>query len=94
MLSDWEAKDLLDALLSPPATLSSCQSSPVLHDHTYSLPQDYVSVEVGEWSQSGAGGEGPRAWLFTRALLQTVGAVVRRRRPRYVPRSPQSRYWA
>lgn len=50
VLSDWEAKDLLDALLSPPATLSSCQSSPVLHDHTYSLPQDYVSVEVDSGS--------------------------------------------
>ncbi|XP_069910161.1 cyclic AMP-responsive element-binding protein 3 isoform X2 [Oryctolagus cuniculus] len=53
VLSDWEAEDLLSTLLSPPASLadlSSCEPSPVHHDHTYSLPQEHVSVDVDSGS--------------------------------------------
>ncbi|MBZ3869739.1 Cyclic AMP-responsive element-binding protein 3 [Sciurus carolinensis] len=51
VLSDWEVEDLLSSLLSPPPSLDvlgSSDSSPVHHDHTYSLPQEYVSIDLGE----------------------------------------------
>uniref|UniRef100_A0A2K6U7R9 cAMP responsive element binding protein 3 n=2 Tax=Saimiri boliviensis TaxID=27679 RepID=A0A2K6U7R9_SAIBB len=47
--SDWEVDDLLSSLLSPPASLNVLSSSnPCLvhHDHTYSLPQEAVSVDL------------------------------------------------
>ncbi|XP_008061315.1 cyclic AMP-responsive element-binding protein 3 isoform X1 [Carlito syrichta] len=47
--SDWEADDLLSSLLSPPALLNVLSSSspcPALHDHSYSLPQEHVSVDL------------------------------------------------
>uniref|UniRef100_A0A8C5K005 cAMP responsive element binding protein 3 n=1 Tax=Jaculus jaculus TaxID=51337 RepID=A0A8C5K005_JACJA len=53
-LSDWEVEDLLSSLLSPPASLDSLDalgssnSSPVHHDHTYSLPQEHASIDLGE----------------------------------------------
>ncbi|XP_042553275.1 cyclic AMP-responsive element-binding protein 3 isoform X1 [Dipodomys spectabilis] len=48
-LSDWEVEDLLNCLLSPQTSsdvLSSSDSSPVHHDHTYSLPQEHVSTDL------------------------------------------------
>nr|XP_027786923.1 cyclic AMP-responsive element-binding protein 3 [Marmota flaviventris] len=53
LLSDWEAEDLLSFLLSPPQsldTLGSSDSSLVHHDHTYSLPQEYVTVDLDSGS--------------------------------------------
>ncbi|ELW70307.1 Cyclic AMP-responsive element-binding protein 3 [Tupaia chinensis] len=47
--SDWEVDDLLSSLLSPPASLNVLgSSSPCLvhHDHTYSLPQEHVSIDL------------------------------------------------
>ncbi|XP_048187296.1 cyclic AMP-responsive element-binding protein 3 isoform X2 [Perognathus longimembris pacificus] len=48
-LSDWEVEDLLNCLLSPQTSsdvLNSSDSSPVHHDHTYSLPQEHVSIDL------------------------------------------------
>lgn len=53
VLSDWEVEDLLSSLLSSPPSLDvlgSSDSSPVHHDHTYSLPQDYVSIDLDSGS--------------------------------------------
>ncbi|KAM4850440.1 cyclic AMP-responsive element-binding protein 3 isoform X1 [Urocitellus parryii] len=53
LLSDWEAEDLLSFLLSPPQSLDvlgSSDSSLVHHDHTYSLPQEYVTVDLDSGS--------------------------------------------
>lgn len=50
-LSDWDVEDFLSSLPSPPATLNIVSSSspgPVHHDHTYSLPQEHVSIDLGE----------------------------------------------
>ncbi|XP_032163286.1 cyclic AMP-responsive element-binding protein 3 isoform X1 [Mustela erminea] len=50
-LSEWEAEDFLSSLLSPAASLSDFSSSDsclVLHDHTYSLSQQHVSIDLGE----------------------------------------------
>uniref|UniRef100_A0A8C5K0Z8 cAMP responsive element binding protein 3 n=1 Tax=Jaculus jaculus TaxID=51337 RepID=A0A8C5K0Z8_JACJA len=55
-LSDWEVEDLLSSLLSPPASLDSLDalgssnSSPVHHDHTYSLPQEHASIDLDSGS--------------------------------------------
>ncbi|XP_008840589.1 cyclic AMP-responsive element-binding protein 3 [Nannospalax galili] len=51
-LSDWEVEDLLSSLLSPsasPDVLDSSNSS-VHHDHTYSLPQEHVSIDLDSGS--------------------------------------------
>ncbi|XP_039074522.1 cyclic AMP-responsive element-binding protein 3 isoform X2 [Hyaena hyaena] len=48
-LNAWEVEDFLSSLLSPPASLnvlSSSDSCLVHHDHTYSLPQQHVSIDV------------------------------------------------
>ncbi|KAM5298792.1 cyclic AMP-responsive element-binding protein 3 [Ctenodactylus gundi] len=48
-LSDWEVEDLLRSLLSPPASLDApglSNAFPVHHDHTYSLPQEHVSIDL------------------------------------------------
>ena len=50
-LNEWEAEDYLISLLSPPTSLnvfSSSDSCLVHHDHTYSLPQQHVCIDVGE----------------------------------------------
>ncbi|XP_008576010.1 PREDICTED: cyclic AMP-responsive element-binding protein 3 [Galeopterus variegatus] len=57
--SDWEVEDLLSSLLSPPASLnvlSSPNPCTVHHDHTYSLPQEHVSVDLdsGSYGKEGA----------------------------------------
>ncbi|XP_004631925.2 cyclic AMP-responsive element-binding protein 3 [Octodon degus] len=46
-LSDWEVQDLLN-LLSPPPSLDVVDSNvcPVHHDHTYTLPQEHVSIDL------------------------------------------------
>ncbi|KAM6183580.1 cyclic AMP-responsive element-binding protein 3 isoform 1-T2 [Erethizon dorsatum] len=52
-LSDWEIEDLLSSLLSPPPSLDVADSSnicPVHHDHTYSLPQEHVSIDLDSGS--------------------------------------------
>lgn len=49
--SDWEVDDLLSSLLSPPASslnvLSNSNPCLVHHDHTYSLPREPVSMDLG-----------------------------------------------
>lgn len=58
-LSDWEVEDLLSSLLSPsssPDVLSSSSSS-ILHDHNYSLPQEHVSIDLGECEMLSYGGK-------------------------------------
>ncbi|KAM8940617.1 cyclic AMP-responsive element-binding protein 3 isoform 2-T2 [Lycaon pictus] len=48
-LSEWEAEDFLSSMLSPPASLnvlSSSDSCLVHHDHTYSLSQQHVSIDL------------------------------------------------
>ncbi|XP_053462020.1 cyclic AMP-responsive element-binding protein 3 [Nycticebus coucang] len=48
--SDGEVEDLLSSLLSPPASsnvLSFSNPCPVHHDHTYSLPQEHDSTDLG-----------------------------------------------
>ncbi|XP_039731361.1 cyclic AMP-responsive element-binding protein 3 isoform X2 [Pteropus medius] len=48
-LSDWDIEDFLSSLQSPPASLSVLSNSnPCLvhHDHTYSLPQEHVSIDL------------------------------------------------
>ncbi|XP_020030242.2 cyclic AMP-responsive element-binding protein 3 [Castor canadensis] len=60
-LSDWEVEDLLSFLPSPPASLdvlSSSDFSPVHHDHTYSLPQKHVCIDL----DSGSYGK-EEAWM-------------------------------
>lgn len=50
-LSDWDIEDFLSSLQSPPASLSVLSNSnPCLvhHDHTYSLPQEHVSIGLGK----------------------------------------------
>lgn len=49
-LSDWEVEDLLSSLLSPSASrdVLGSSSSSILHDHNYSLPQEHVSIDLGE----------------------------------------------
>ncbi|XP_058158043.1 cyclic AMP-responsive element-binding protein 3 isoform X2 [Dasypus novemcinctus] len=67
-LSEWEVGDFLASLLNSPASLnilSSCSSYPVYHDHTYSLPQEDVSVDLAispfRFADSGScGKEGPQ----------------------------------
>lgn len=53
LLSDWEAEDLLSFLWSPSPSLDVLGSSvynPVHHDHTYSLPQECVSIDLDSGS--------------------------------------------
>ncbi|KAF6123801.1 cAMP responsive element binding protein 3 [Phyllostomus discolor] len=48
-LSDWDIEDFLSSLPSPPASvniLSSSNPRLVHHDHTYSLPQEHVSIDL------------------------------------------------
>uniref|UniRef100_A0A8D1R2W2 BZIP domain-containing protein n=2 Tax=Sus scrofa TaxID=9823 RepID=A0A8D1R2W2_PIG len=48
-LSDWDVEDFLSCLSSPPASLTDfSHSDPYLvhHDHTYSLSQEYVSIDL------------------------------------------------
>ncbi|XP_045696034.1 cyclic AMP-responsive element-binding protein 3 isoform X1 [Phyllostomus hastatus] len=48
-LSDWDIEDFLSSLPSPPASvniLSSSNPRLVQHDHTYSLPQEHVSIDL------------------------------------------------
>uniref|UniRef100_A0A8C8YKQ6 cAMP responsive element binding protein 3 n=1 Tax=Prolemur simus TaxID=1328070 RepID=A0A8C8YKQ6_PROSS len=57
--SDGEVEDLLSSLLCSPASLNVLSFSnpcPVLHDHTYSLPQKYVSMDLenGSYRKEGA----------------------------------------
>ncbi|XP_037350910.1 cyclic AMP-responsive element-binding protein 3 [Talpa occidentalis] len=42
--NDWDVEDFLSSLLNPQASLSD----PCLvgHDHTYSLPQDHISIDL------------------------------------------------
>ncbi|XP_055282973.1 cyclic AMP-responsive element-binding protein 3 isoform X1 [Moschus berezovskii] len=50
-LSDWDVEDFLSCLPSPPASLnvfSSSNPSLVQHDHTYSLSQEHVSIDLGK----------------------------------------------
>lgn len=50
-LSDWDVEDFLISLLSPPASLNVLSSSNpciVHHDHTYSLPHEHDSIDIGE----------------------------------------------
>lgn len=81
-LSDWDVEDFLRSLPSPPASLNIFSSSNpglVHHDHTYSLSQEHVSVDLGEHGIVRFGGKerihGPGRSL---SLLQTVGAVEKR----------------
>ncbi|VFV44381.1 cyclic amp-responsive element-binding [Lynx pardinus] len=58
-LNEWEVEDFLISLLSPPTSLnvfSSSDSCLVHHDHTYSLPQQHVSIDVdgGKYGKEGA----------------------------------------
>ncbi|XP_014652944.1 PREDICTED: cyclic AMP-responsive element-binding protein 3 isoform X2 [Ceratotherium simum simum] len=59
VLRDWEAEDFLSSLLSPPASLNvlnSSNSCPVHHDHTYSVPQERISIDLdsGSYGKEGA----------------------------------------
>ncbi|XP_054440653.1 cyclic AMP-responsive element-binding protein 3 isoform X2 [Pteronotus mesoamericanus] len=52
-LSDWDVEDFLSSLPSPPASLTVLSNSnprPVHHDHTYSLPQEHVSIDLDSGS--------------------------------------------
>ncbi|XP_006886885.1 PREDICTED: cyclic AMP-responsive element-binding protein 3 [Elephantulus edwardii] len=56
VLSEWEVEDLLSSLLSPPPSLNAHSSSSpcrVHHDHNYSLPQEYVSIDLDSGSFAG-----------------------------------------
>uniref|UniRef100_A0AAF6YW16 cAMP responsive element binding protein 3 n=1 Tax=Bos taurus TaxID=9913 RepID=A0AAF6YW16_BOVIN len=48
-LSDWDVEDFLSCLPSPPAVLNVFSNSDpclVQHDHTYSLSQEHVSIDL------------------------------------------------
>ncbi|XP_057580940.1 cyclic AMP-responsive element-binding protein 3 isoform X2 [Hippopotamus amphibius kiboko] len=48
-LSDWDVEDFLSCLPSPPASLNVFSNSDpclVHHDHTYSLSQEHVSIDL------------------------------------------------
>lgn len=82
-LSDWDIEDFLSSLPSPPASLSILSNSNprlVHHDHTYSLPQEHVSIDLGEQEIMKFGGKerahGPG---YSFSLLQMVGSVEQRR---------------
>lgn len=50
-LSDWDVEDFLSCLTSFPASsnvLNSSNPCLVHHDHTYSLPQEHVTIDLGE----------------------------------------------
>lgn len=50
-LSDWDVEDFLSCLPSPPAVLNVFSNSDpclVQHDHTYSLSQEHVSIDLGK----------------------------------------------
>ena len=50
-LSDWDVENFLSCLPSPPASsnvLSSSNPCLVQHDHTYSLSQEHVSIDLGK----------------------------------------------
>ncbi|XP_014386958.1 PREDICTED: cyclic AMP-responsive element-binding protein 3 isoform X2 [Myotis brandtii] len=52
-LSDWDVEDFLRSLPSPPASLNIfSNSNPCLvhHDHTYSLSQEHVSIDLDSGS--------------------------------------------
>lgn len=52
VLSDWEGEDFLSSLLSSPESLNVLSSSnpcPVHHDHTYSVPHEHISIDLGEF---------------------------------------------
>lgn len=52
-LSDWDVEDFLSCLTSSPASsnvLSSSNPCLVHHDHTYSLPQEHVSIDLDSGS--------------------------------------------
>ncbi|XP_006204188.2 cyclic AMP-responsive element-binding protein 3 [Vicugna pacos] len=48
-LNNWDIEDFLSSLSSPPPSLNVLSNSRrclVHHDHTYSLPQEHVSIDV------------------------------------------------
>ncbi|OWK01144.1 CREB3 [Cervus elaphus hippelaphus] len=59
-LSDWDVEDFLSCLPSPPASLNVFSSSNpclVQHDHTYSLSQEHVSIDLGNESYGKEGAQ-------------------------------------
>ncbi|XP_055282974.1 cyclic AMP-responsive element-binding protein 3 isoform X2 [Moschus berezovskii] len=59
-LSDWDVEDFLSCLPSPPASLnvfSSSNPSLVQHDHTYSLSQEHVSIDLDNESYGKEGAQ-------------------------------------
>lgn len=59
-LSDWDVEDFLSCLPSPPASLNVFSSSNpclVQHDHTYSLSQEHVSIDLGKESYGKEGAQ-------------------------------------
>ncbi|XP_037707260.1 cyclic AMP-responsive element-binding protein 3 isoform X1 [Choloepus didactylus] len=60
VLSEWEVEDFLNSLLSPSPSLNVFNSSnpcPIYHDHTYSLLQEHISIDLDSGS---CGKEGPQ----------------------------------
>lgn len=54
--SAWEVEDFLGSLLSPaPSEVLSDSNSSVGHDHTYSLPQEHVSIDLDYGSEGQEG---------------------------------------
>lgn len=81
-LSDWDVEDFLSSLPSPTAlNIFSNSNNPCLvhHDHTYSLSQEHVSIDLGEHERVMFGGKerihGPG---YSLSSLQLVGAVEKR----------------
>lgn len=66
-LSDWDVEDFLNSLPSPSDSFGDSNPCLVHHDHTYSLSQEHVSIDLGEHEIVRFGGEGEDswAWLFT-----------------------------
>ncbi|ELR52792.1 Cyclic AMP-responsive element-binding protein 3 [Bos mutus] len=59
-LSDWDVEDFLSCLPSPPAVLNVFSSSDpclVQHDHTYSLSQEHVSIDLDNESYEKEGAQ-------------------------------------
>lgn len=78
-LSDWDVEDFLSSLPSPPASLNIFSNSDprfVHHDHTYSLSQEHVSIDLDSGNCGNEGAQMTPLHVEDPAEQETVGLIL------------------
>uniref|UniRef100_A0A8C3W3J6 cAMP responsive element binding protein 3 n=1 Tax=Catagonus wagneri TaxID=51154 RepID=A0A8C3W3J6_9CETA len=77
-LSDWDVEDFLSCLPSHPASLTVfSHSDPCLvhHDHTYSLSQEYISIDLDNEDYEKEGAQ-MTSLLVEEPAVQEIGGLI------------------